>query len=357
MSFLKFIFGRLFFAMVTLTIITAILYAIMMLQTPEERAYMFIPKNANLTRLTEQQLRNYIQRIIEQNGLNDPYPVQYVRWASRLLQGDWGYSMNTSSYVLDDLSARAPVTIELTMYTMLVMIPTGLVSGAIAGWKRNRALDYIFRISAFVGASFPSFILALVFLAIFYVGLYWFAPERYGIQTSMIVNAAGFRHFTGLLTIDGLLNGRIDVTLDAFRHLVMPVVTLSLVHWATLGRVVRAIMIEESQKEYIVTAKSKGLSDNRILWRHPFPNILSPALASSALSAASLVGGVFVVERIYNFHGVSEIVFNGLLVARDTVTGLGYTIYNVLMVLVVMLLLDILRGIVDPRARAEWAAE
>jgi peptide/nickel transport system permease protein len=356
MSFLRFIFGRLVLAMVTLLIITGILYAIMMLQTPEERAALFLPRNANL-HMTEQQMQNYLQLIIKKNGLNDPYPVQYVRWLSKLLQGDWGYSMVTSSYVLDELSNRAPVTIELTMYTLLLMIPTGLVSGAIAGWKRNQVVDFLFRISAFVGASFPSFVLALLFLAIFYVGLYWFAPERLGIQTNMIVNSAEFRHFTGLVTIDGLLNGRIDITLDAFRHLVMPVLTLSLFHWATLGRVVRAIMIDESQKEYIVTAKSKGLSGSQILWRHPFRNVLSPALASSALSAASLVGGVFVVERIFNFHGVSEIVFTGLLVARDTVTGLGYTIYNVLMVLVVMLLLDILRGIVDPRARAEWATE
>ena len=357
MGFLRFIFGRLFLAVVTLTIITAILYAVMMLQTPEERAFMFIPKGANLIRLTEQQLHNYIQRIIEDNGLNDPYPVQYVRWANQLLHGDWGYSMALSSYVLDYVSARAPVTIELMLYTILLMIPAGLVSGAIAGWKRNRAFDYIFRGVAFAAASFPSFILALMFIAIFYVGLYWFAPERLGIQANAIVNSPQFRHFTGLVTIDGLLNGRIDIVVDAFRHLVMPVVTLILVHWATLGRVVRAVMIDESQKEYIVTAKSKGLSGGQILWRHPFPNILSPALASVALSAASLVGGVFVVERIYNFHGVSEIVFSGLLVAQDTVTALGYVIYNVIMVLVVMLVLDVLRGIVDPRARADWAAQ
>ena len=94
MGFLRFIIGRLFLAVVTLTIITAILYAVMMLQTPEERAFMFIPKGANLIRLTEQQLHNYIQRIIEDNGLNDPYPVQYIHWVGRLLQGDWGYSID-----------------------------------------------------------------------------------------------------------------------------------------------------------------------------------------------------------------------------------------------------------------------
>ena len=153
MGFLRFIFDRLFLAVVTLTVITAILYAVMMLQTPEERAFMFIPKGANLGRLIQLQLHNYIQLIIEKNGLNDPYPVQYFRWVNQLLHGDWGYSMTLSSDVLDFLSAHAPVTIELTLYTILLIIPAGLVSGAIAGWKRNRAFDYIFRGAAFAAAS------------------------------------------------------------------------------------------------------------------------------------------------------------------------------------------------------------
>jgi peptide/nickel transport system permease protein len=357
MAFLRFIANRILFMLTTLVIITALLYAILMMQPPEVRAELYIPKGVNLDRMTEEQRKAYMDRLIVKYGLNDPYPVQYLRWGGNLLKGEWGYSPMMSEDVWGSLSARTPVTAELTLYTLLLTIPFGLASGAIAGWNRNRFSDLLFRGSAYVATALPPFILALVMLVVFYVGLYWFAPERLGIQASAAYNSPAFLHYTGLATIDGLLNGRLDVTVDAFRHLAMPVVSLGLVHWATLGRVTRAGMIDEIPKEYTITAKSKGLSEEQILWKQVFPNVVSPALASSALSAASLVTGVFVVERIFNFHGVSEIVFNGLLVVQDPAASLGYTIYNVVMVLLVMLALDILRGIVDPRARKGWTAQ
>ena len=295
-----------------------------------------------------------MQRIIKRYGLNDPYPLQYFRWMSNLVQGEWGYSKTMSAFVLDALLVRTPVTAELTLYSLVLLIPLGLVSGTLAGWNRNQTPDFVFRVSAFIAASIPTFVLSIVLMAIFYVGLHWFPPDRLGYEAKMVVDSPSFITYTGLLTIDGLLNRQFDISLDAARHLILPVITLSLVHWATLGRVVRATMIEEMQKEYVTAAKSRGLSDRTILWRHPFPNVIAPALASSALSAAALFTGVFVVERIYNFHGVSDLVMNGLLVAPDAPTALGYTIYNVVVVMLVMLVLDIFRGVVDPRSREDW---
>ncbi len=352
--FFRYLLARSFSALMTLVIITAILYAVVMMSPVEARAQIYIPSGANLDRLTNEQLQQYMQQIIERYGLNDPYPVQYTRWMANLLRGEWGYSPRLRGPVLDALLARTPATLELTVYTLLLLIPLGLTMGALAGWNRNRGPDYVFRASAFVAASIPSFVLALVLLSVFYVGLHWFPPERLGYQASAVVNSAGFIQYTGFLTLDGLLNQRFDVSLDAARHLVLPVLTLGLVHWATLGRVVRSSMIDELHKEYIMAARSRGLSDRKLLWRHPFPNVIAPALASSALSAAALVTGSFVVERIYNIHGVSEVVMSGLLNLPDAAAALGYTVYNVIVVLAVMLALDILRALVDPRAREGW---
>lgn len=351
-SFLRFLAGRILSTTITLIIITGVLYAIMMMSPPEVRAELYLPKN--MAHLTEEQIQKYVALVIQRYGLADPYPIQYLRWMSNLLQGNWGYSPMMSGDVLESLLVRTPVTAELTIYSLLFLIPLGIFSGVVTGWKRAQAPDYIFRLAAFIGAAVPSFILSLVLIAIFYVGLHWFPPERLGIMANTVVNSSTFQTYTGLLTLDGFLNNRPDVSIDAARHLVLPVLTLSLVHWATLGRTVRMAMIDELQKEYIISAKAKGLSDWQMIWRHPYPNVLSLALANSALSAASLITGVFVVERIYNFHGVSEIVINGLLSIPDAPAALGYTMYNVIVVLLIMLILDILRGVVDPRTRENW---
>jgi ABC-type dipeptide/oligopeptide/nickel transport system permease component len=354
-SFLRFLANRILSTLITLIIVTAVLYSMMMTTPPEVRAELYIPKG--MAHLTEEQMANYIALIVKRYGLADPYPVQYFRWMSNLLQGNWGYSPMMAGDVLESLLIRTPVTAELTIYSLLFLIPLGIFNGVIAGWKRARAPDYIFRLAAFIAASIPLFILSLVLIAIFYVGLHWFPPERLGIAASSIVNSASFHNFTGLLTLDGFLNNRPDVSIDAARHLVLPVLTLSLVHWASLGRIVRMGMIEELQKEYVISARARGLSEWQMIWRHPYPNILSIALAHSALSAASLVTGVFVVERIYNFHGVSEIVINGLLSIPDAPAALGYTLYNVIVVLLIMIILDIMRGVVDPRTRENWGAK
>jgi len=130
---------------------------------------------------------------------------------------------------------RTPITLELGIYSLLLLIPLGLLSGVFAGWKRSGVFDRLFRGVAFLSTSTPSFILALVLLSIFYIQLDWFAPGRISSQYGMEISSDLFRQVTGMLTIDSLLNGRLDIFWDAWRHLVMPIFTLSLYHWATLG--------------------------------------------------------------------------------------------------------------------------
>ena len=346
---LRFIINRLLSIPVTLLIITATLYGFVMLTPPETRAMLYFPQTNRM--LTEEQVKRLIENIIEQHHLRDPYPVQYVMWLSSLIKGDWGYSPTLKEDVLKGLVRRTPVTAELTIFSILLFIPFGLISGVIAGWKQNRIADHQFRLTAFTATSLPPFIFAIVFMAIFYVMLHWFPPERLSPLLSLDITAPEWHNFTGLLTIDGFLNGRPDISLDAARHLVLPVLTLCLVHWATLGRVTRAAMIEEFQKEYIVAGKARGINNKRLVWRHAFRNALTPALASSGLSAASLFTGVFVVEVIYNFKGVSNMVLSTVFGPPDAQSILGFAIYSVMIVLVIMFILDIIQAVFDPRIR------
>jgi len=347
---LRFFIGRLISVLVTLFIITAVLYGIVMLTPAETRATLYLPKRLS-SRMTEEQYQNLINQIIDRNHLNESYPIQYAYWLQSLVQGTWGYSPVLQDDVFDALLQRTPATAELTLYSILLFVPLGIVSGVAASWREGKMVDKGFRLTAFIATSIPPFILALLLISIFYVALRWFPPERLSLSYSLNLKRDGFHFYTGLLTIDGLLNQRLDITIDALRHLVLPVITLSLFHWATLGRVTRATMSDEFSKEYALAARARGLNHNRVIWRHVLRNSLTPALTSSLLSTATLVTGVFVVEIIFAFHGVSDLIVRGLSTIPDAPAALGFSVYSVIMVLLLMLCLDLFQAVVDPRYR------
>lgn len=348
-SLLKFLLRRLLSILATLFVITAIIYGIVLLAPVESRARLYMGKRTRPFMPPEMEKR-FIEQVIREHGLDDPYPVQYFRWASRLLQGEWGWSPVLRSGVLDALLARTPATLELTLYSLLLFIPLGLASGAVAGWRRGSVTDQGFRLSAFVATSIPPFILGLVLLSVFYVGLHWFLPGYLSTNENLAVRSSSFQMLTGLMTVDGLLNGRLDVSADAARHLVLPVVTLSLFHWATLGRVTRASLLEEVNKGYIVAAQSRGLPERRVLWGHAVPNVLVPSLTSTAVAAASLITGVYVVEVVFDWPGVSKLITYSMW-EPDVGLAAGFAVYSVLAVLSVMFLLDVIMVVVDPRLR------
>jgi peptide/nickel transport system permease protein len=235
---------------------------------------------------------------------------------------------------------------------MFLFIPLGIVSGVLASRRHKGAFDNGFRATAFIATSIPPFILGLMMISVFYVGLHWFAPGRLSANIEVLVASPSFHSYTGLMTIDGLLNGRLDVTKDALLHLAMPVIVVAALPWATVARVTRAGMIEESGKDYAVAAQARGVPPRSIVWRHTLRNTLSPVLTASALSAATLVTGIYVVEVVFNLKGVSEIITGAAqFTALDVSAALGFAVYSVLLVLVIMLILDILQAVLDPRLR------
>ena len=346
---LKFFIHRLWVVLATLLVVTAAIYGTVLLAPVESRAQLYLGHRLRAN-LPEDILQRHIDWIIQEQGMDDPYPIQYVRWLGLLIQGEWGWSPTLRADVLKALLARTPATVELTLYALLLFIPLGLTSGAIAGWKRGRGADQGFRLFAYIATSIPPFILGLVLLSILYVGLHWFMPGYLSTSENMVVKSDSFRSYTGLITVDSLLNGRIYVFWDGVRHLAMPVFTLSLFHWATLGRVTRASVIEEVNKGYITAAHARGVPDGRVLWRHAVPNVLVPSLTTSALSAATLITGVYVIEIVFHWPGVSKLITT-IAWQPDVALATGFAVYSVLAVLAIMILLDIVQVVVDPRLR------
>ncbi len=349
----RFLLLRLLLVPLTLLVVTATLMGLLTAVPPEVRAFLYLPYRIQdrAIEMNMDELRRATEPYIQKYHLDDPFPMQYAYWVASVFTHGGGYSPSVKGDVFVALLRRTPVTAELTLYSLLLFIPLGVVSGLRAGWGQGGLLDLRFRTSAYVATSLPPFITALVLLGIFYSFLGWFPPGRLGIAISQAVLAPEFHHFTGLMTIDSLLNWRLDIFVDSLRHLVLPVVTLSLVHWATLGRIVRTTIINERHKEYLMAAKARGIPERRLQWRHALRNVLAPALSSSALAAASLFTGVFMIEIIFDLKGVADLVVHGTASGLDMPIAMGFSVYSISIVLVVMFVLDVLRAILDPRSR------
>jgi peptide/nickel transport system permease protein len=350
-SFLRYFINRLLSIPVTLCILSMLLYGIFMLTPMKVRASLYYASSVNLEMMSEEENEQLDDRIIETYHLDETFIIQYWTWIKRLVQGDWGYSQVHGEDVLSALLRRLPITVELAIYTMLCFIPLGLISGVQAGANRRGRGDSAFRFGAFIATSIPPFVMALVLMSIFYVGTHWFPPQRLGIQSSLFVQSDNWYWFTGFVTVDGFLNHRPDISLEAFRHLILPVLTVSLSYWGILGRVTRNSVIEEGFKDYVLAAQARGLPESMLKRNYLFRNALTPALTSTMLAAASLYTSIFIVEVIYDFKGISSLVLDFSLPAPDAPLLLGFAIFSVILVLFIMLILDLIIAAYDPRIR------
>lgn len=349
---INFLIRKVISILTILLFVTAVMYALVMLAPVEIRASLFIGSAKN-SRMTEEQYQKAIDNVIEKYGLNDPFLVQYGRWLGQLVRGNLGFSPSAHVFVAEALITRVPATAELVIYSLLLFIPLGMISGMIAASQQSRGIDWLTRFGAYIASALPPFILALVLLSIFWVGLKWFSIGRLEVSNNLAIHREGFRLFTGLLTIDGFLNGRPDISLDALRHLVLPVITVSLVYWASVTRVTRAAAIEELDKEYITAARGRGLPERSIIWRHALPNVFVPSLNASALSVTSLATSLFVIEYIFLLNGVSSMISTAFQDVPDISLALGFVLFSVTLVLIVMTILDILQAVLDPLIREQ----
>lgn len=349
---LQFAIRRFISVPISLLVITMVLYGGVMLTPPETRATLYMPENLP-PNLTDEQYAKIEEKIIKLHHLREPFLIQYYYWVQTLFDGKWSYSPSLKEYVLPSLLRRTPATLELAIYSLLLLIPLGLVSGVSAGWKRSGSFDRGFRALAFLGTSTPPFILAIILLSFFYINRGWFFPGRLDLAYTLEISSGNFAAYTGMITIDALLNGRMDIMINSLRHLAMPVFTLSIYHWATLGRVTRVSMLGEERKEYVTAARARGLAARKIVWKHVFRNILSPSLTSMTLSATSIVTGVIVSEIIYNIDGISGVIVRAMSDIPDAAAALGFAMYSVIMTLLLMFVLDVTQAMLDPRVRDE----
>ena len=198
--------------MLTLILVSIAMYFVVYLAPLDVRVDLFMPKNLG-PHMTEEQVARLRERITEKNHLNDTFFVQYWYWGKNFIENQWGYSPSLQQYVLPAILSESPVTIELTVCSLLLIVPLSLFSGMYAAHKKDRASDLLVRLLSSTTAYIPLFVMAYILLALFYVNLRWATLSSPDI--SGLITKEGFHPYTGMSLLDGLLNGRLDIALNA----------------------------------------------------------------------------------------------------------------------------------------------
>jgi peptide/nickel transport system permease protein len=335
------ILRRLLMLPVVLFGVSILLFLILQLLSPEQRAVSFV---------TSERQMNQLDAIIDRYGLDEPIWVQYGNWLGQILQGNLGWSQSVRMPVSQAISLYLPATAELALAAFFPIVLIGIWLGVLAATHRDKLLDQITRVLAIVGWSLPSFVVALWLLQIFYGGLGWLEPGRISLASELAISLPDFKSYTHLLLLDSLLNGRPDVFWDVARHLILPVVTLTIISSAQLVRVMRSSMLEALGQDYVRTARAKGLVNRRVVYKHALRNAMIPVLTLAGLVLFGLLGGVVITETVFNYPGLGNWSAKAA-VQLDIPAVLGYAMFSALVVSVANLVVDVTYGLVDPRIR------
>lgn len=267
-----------------------------------------------------------IERIKHIFGLDQPLYIQYLKWAAGMFTGNWGNTFFGGRPVLDVIMERVPATLLLMGSGMSVAMIIGMLIGILGAVKRYSVFDYLATTGAMVTLSFPTFWFGLMMIFVFSLQLGWLPSG-------------------GMFTLGGD-----EDLLDLLEHLILPTVVLALVLIAQWSRYTRSSFLEVIHQDYIRTARSKGISGSRILFRHAFPNALAPLIALAGIQLPWLFSGALVTETIFGWPGMGRLFVDSLTMKEYPVL-MGMIMLTAMTVVVGNLLADVLNALIDPRIR------
>lgn len=270
--------------------------------------------------------------IRKQLGLDQPVPVQYVKWITNMLRGDFGYSTEYRRAVKDVIGVPMRNTVLLNLFSMVVVFLIAVPLGITQAVKKNSIFDKVIQVITIVGYSVPSFVIALLAIYVFAIKIPIFPIS--GVKT------AGFEG-TGIAAF-----------FDAAKHMALPVLVMSVGGIGSIARYVRASMIDALRMDYIKTARSKGLREKVVIYVHAFRNALIPIVTVTTWWLIGLFGGSIVIETIFLWDGLGKMMISGLN-QRDFSVVLAMQMFYVILSLLGNVIMDIAYTLVDPRVRLE----
>jgi ABC-type dipeptide/oligopeptide/nickel transport system permease component len=338
----SYIIRRLLLLIPVLFGVTLFIFGITMLFSPVERASLYVTDPKQLTDLPA---------IIQMYGLDKPFFVQYGTWITQVFHGNLGWSEAGSMPVSEAIWHSLPATVELAMFAAPLIILLGIFFGTKAASHKDKPLDHSTRLVAILGWSLPTFWLGLILLMVFYGYFRGFLlPGRLSTEMEIVVDSAAFTRYTHINTIDAILNLNGRVLLDALRHLVLPVITLSVTHVAFIMRLMRSSMLESLGKGYVLTARAKGLEERIVVNKHARRNALIPVITVSGYLFAGLASGAVITETIFSYKGIGWWAWQSA-VRLDIPSVLGFALFTAVLFVLINLVVDILYTRVDPRVR------
>lgn len=307
---LKYVFKRLLQLIPILIGISFLSFAMMHLAGGDAVTYMYENAGAAVSQeVIEEARREY--------GLDQPFLVQYVKWFSGMLTGDMGESYVSGRDVFDTFIEKLPATMELTFSSVLLTILLAVPLGIAAAVRQNKWMDYLIRFCSFIGNSMPNFLAALVLMYFFSIRLGWLP---------------------------------VITTENKFQSLILPTLTLAISMAAKYTRQIRAVVLEELNKEYVAGARARGISGQVIIWKNVMRMSLLTIITLLALSIGSLLGGTTIVETIFMWDGVGKMAVDAITM-RDYPIVQAYVVWMALIYVLVNLVADILYHYLDPRVR------
>jgi peptide/nickel transport system permease protein len=303
-----------------------------------------IPGDPARLLLGEVATQEELERLRGQMGLDRPYPVQYGIYLVGLLQGDLGTSLRNREPVASEIGIRLVATLELAVAAMLIASLVGIAAGVVSSVRQRTVWDYGSMVLALVGVSMPIFWLGLMLMYVLAV-LFPVMPlmGRIGMGSEPDV-------VTGLMLIDTLLAGEPGDFLDALHHLVLPAVTLATVPMAIVARITRSSMLEVLNKDYVRTARAKGMGEAAVVLRHALRNAFLPIVTVLGLNLGLLLGGAVLTETIFSWPGLGRYVVDSLM-ARDYAAVQGCILVFAGLMAVINLIVDLAYAVLDPRIR------
>lgn len=312
-----FLFKRLLQSAILLVLVTIIAFGLMRLAPGGPESIYAVGTNMKAEDLA---------RLRTSFGLDRPIPVQYVKWTTGMMTGDWGRSYRDRRPVTHVIFDRLPATLELTTTALAIAITLGVTVGVLGAIKQYSVPDYAATVGAMIALSIPTFWFGLMVIYLFAERLGWIPSG--GRQTL----------------------GQPSSLTDRLHHLVAPAGVLGLVLVATWSRYTRAAMLESIGQDFVQVARSKGLSERRVIVGHVFRNAVVPLVTLAGIQLPLLFGGALVTESVFTWPGMGRL-FVDSLSYRDYPVMMGVLFITAVLVIVFNLLADIVTATLDPRIR------
>ncbi|TWT27501.1 ABC transporter permease [Planomicrobium sp. CPCC 101110] len=256
-------------------------------------------------------------------GLDDPFLAQYARYVGNAIQGDFGYSYQTTQPVADAITVRFPNTLKLAVASMIVAVIIGILTGLVSALKQNSLLDVSATTFALAGISIPNFWLGALLILVFAVNLQW-------------------------LPVGGMSNP--FYTVAGIKELILPAITLGTGSAAMIARMARSSMLEVIRADYVRTARAKGVKESSVIWIHTLKNAMIPIITVIGLNFGFLLGGTIITEKVFAINGVGRLMIDAIA-ARDFPMVQGSVLLVASLFVLVNLVVDIVYTYIDPRIK------